>query len=137
MGLHGGLGAELRIQAFEGKDLQAWHPIPSQPPYTPWNPQGSYSGHTLSVPLGGVTAWEIRPYLRAHLGWRGILLPLGHLGELLWYLTQGGKQIHPITQVEVGLPLGRRGGDGVRGTLLHMAPGAELTVAFGIRVGRS
>lgn len=135
MRLHGGLGAELRLERMTGKDFQAHYLVPAEPPYTPWNPPGSFSGFALPVHLGGTTVHQVRPYLRAHLGWRGILLPIAPLGDLLWLLTLGGEAIHPITRLEVALPLGRRGGEGPEGLLRHMAPGAEATFSFGLRVG--
>lgn len=113
-GFEAALGTELRVERFEGRSSLA---------------QG------LS-PLDGTVAWMVRPWVRGHLGFRGILLPLGRPStDLLAWLTQGGRYSHPFTRIEVALPLWNQGGSGTAGALRHMAPRYEFSLQFGMRFG--
>jgi hypothetical protein len=113
-GAQAALGAELRVERYQGHD--------------------SLAGGTS--PLAQDQAWMVRPWIRAQAGFRGILIPLGsHATNLLAWLTQGGQYSHPFTRLEVAVPLWHQGGEGSGGTLRQMAPRWEASVQFGMRFG--
>ncbi len=114
-GVQAALGAELRLERYEGRSSLASGPSP----------------------LDGQTAWMVRPWVRGQVGFRGILLPLGwyNAADLLAALTQGGRYTHPFTRLEVAVPLWHQGGEGPGGDLRHMAPRYEISVQFGMRFG--
>lgn len=114
-GLQGALGAELRLERYEGHSSLATGPSP----------------------LEGDRAWMVRPWLRAQAGFRGILIPFlpDRTGDLLAFLTQGGTYTHPFTRLELAVPLWRQGGEGPQGLLRQMAPRWEASVQFGVRFG--
>jgi hypothetical protein len=115
-GAQAALGAELRVERYEGRDSLASGPSP----------------------LAQEQAWLVRPWMRAQASFRGILIPLGPVqaGQLLAWLTQGGRYSHPFTRLEVAVPLWHQGGDGPKGLLRQMAPRFEVSLQFGMRFGR-
>lgn len=125
--MHAGLGAELRGSRRIGKDFDVYYKVPAT---DPWSPPGSYYGASIPVHLGGTTAWEARPMLRAFVGCRGILIPI--FPFLLMWGRQPGA-VHSLTRIEVALPLWRQGGEGAQGTLRKLAPGPEFNVSMGVR----
>jgi hypothetical protein len=116
-GAQAALGAEVRAERYQGHDSLASGPSP----------------------LHGDQAWMVRPWLRAQVGFRGILIPFlpVQAGELLIWLTQGGTYTHPFTRLEVAVPLWNQGGGGPNGLLRQMAPRWEASVQFGMRFGSS
>ena len=113
-GVQAALGAELRVERYRGHSSLAAGPSP----------------------LDGEQAWMVRPWLRAQVGFRGLLIPLHEpAGPLLAWLTQGGTITHPFTRLEVAVPLWHQGGDGPTGTLRQMAPRWEASVQLGVRFG--
>jgi hypothetical protein len=115
-GAQAALGAELRVERYQGRDSLASGPSP-------------YSQNQT---------WMVRPWIRAQAGFRGILLPLPAPAlEALAWLTQGGRYSHPFTRLEVAFPLWHQGGEGPGGALRQMAPRWEVSVQFGMRFGRS
>jgi hypothetical protein len=113
-GAEAALGAELRVERYQGHDSLAGGPSA----------------------LAGNQAWMVRPWLRAQAGFRGILIPLPEPGmRLLAWLTQGGSYTHPFTRLEVAIPLWQQGGEGPNGTLRQMAPRWEGSLQFGMRFG--
>jgi hypothetical protein len=116
-GAQAALGAELRAERYRGHNSLASGPSP----------------------LDGDQAWMVRPWLRAQVGFRGILIPLLPIqaSDLLIWLTQGGTYTHPFTRLEVAVPLWHQGGEGTSGLLRQMAPRWEASAQFGMRFGRS
>lgn len=113
-GAQAALGAELRVERYEGRDSLAGGPSP----------------------LVQEQAWLVRPWVRAQASFRGILLPIGSgATELLAWLTQGGRYSHPFTRLEVAVPLWHQGGAGSKGLLRQMAPRYEVSLQFGMRFG--
>lgn len=113
-GVQAALGAELRLERYEGRSSLASGPSP----------------------LDGQVAWMARPWLRGQVGFRGIFLPLdSRWGEILAGLTQGGRYSHPFTRLEVAVPLWHQGGEGSGGALRNMAPRYEISIQFGMRFG--
>ena len=124
---HGGIGAEIRGSHRVGKDFQAWYKIPA----TGFGiPPGSYYGASLPVSLGGSEVWEVRPVLRAFLGFRGLLVPF--FPYFQFWKGQPGE-FHSITRLEVAVPLWRQSSEGNRGLLLKLAPGPEFVYSVGVR----
>ena len=115
-GAQAALGAELRVERYQGRDSLA-------------------GGPSL---LARDQTWMVRPWVRAQAGFRGILIPLpAPATQLLAWLTQGGRYSHPFTRLEVAIPLWHQGGEGPGGTLRQMAPRWEGSVQFGMRFGRA
>lgn len=114
-GAQAALGAELRVERYQGHSSLAAGPSP----------------------FAGDQAWMVRPWVRAQAGFRGILVPLpSPAAELLAGLTQGGRYSHPFTRLEVAVPLWHQGGEGAGGTLRRMAPRWEASLQFGMRFSR-
>jgi len=113
-GAQAALGAELRVERYQGHDSLASGPSP----------------------LAQNQTWMVRPWVRAQAGFRGILFPLpSQAANLLAWLTQGGQYSHPFTRLEVAVPLWHQGGEGPGGTLRQLAPRWEASVQFGMRFG--
>jgi hypothetical protein len=114
-GAQAALGAELRAERYQGRTSLASGPSP----------------------LDHDQAWMFRPWVRAQVGFRGILIPFlpDPAGRFLVWLTQGGTYTHPFTRLEVAVPLWREGGDGPNGLLRQMAPRWEASIQFGMRFG--
>lgn len=113
-GAQAALGAELRVERYQGRDSLAGGTSPSAQDQT----------------------WMVRPWVRAQAGFRGILIPLpAPAAQLLAWFTQGGRYSHPFTRLEVGIPLWHQGGEGPGGTLRQSAPRWEGSVQFGMRFG--
>lgn len=115
-GAQAALGAELRAERYQGHSSLAGGPSP----------------------LEQNQAWILRPWVRAQLGFRGILIPFlppGAFNILAW-LTEGGAYSHPFTRLEVAVPLWHQGGEGPSGLLRQMAPRWEVSLQFGMRFGR-
>lgn len=114
-GAEGALGAELRVERYEGRDSAA----------------------AVQSSIAQEQTWMVRPWVRAQAGFRGILFPFlaPQASELLAWLTQGGRYTHPFTRLEVAVPLWQQGGDGPKGLLRQMAPRFEVSVQFGMRFG--
>jgi hypothetical protein len=110
-GAEAALGAELRVEHYQGRDGLA--------------------------SLAQEQAWMARPWIRAQAGFRGIVIPfLGpRASELMGWLTQGGQYTHPFTRLELAVPLWYQGGEGAKGLLRQMAPRYEVAVQFGMRFG--
>lgn len=115
-GVEAALGAELRVERYQGHDSLAGGPSA----------------------LAQEQTWMVRPWLRAQAGFRGIVIPfLGpRASELMGWLTQGGQYTHPFTRLEVAVPLWYQGGEGPKGLLRQMAPRYEVAVQFGMRFGK-
>ena len=115
-GAEAALGAELRVERYQGHNSLAGGPSP----------------------LAQEQAWVVRPWLRAQVGFRGILIPLPEPGaRLLAWFSQGGTYTHPFTRLEVAVPLWHQGGDGPDGLLRQMAPRWEGSFQLGMRFGQS
>ncbi|MBI1754445.1 MAG: hypothetical protein HY014_02270 [Acidobacteria bacterium] len=113
-GAQAALGAELRVERFQGHSSLA----------------GGVS------PLASAQAWMVRPWLRAQVGFRGLLTPLPSPAmQTLHWLTQGGRYTHPFTRLEVAVPLWQQGGEGSGGALRQMAPRWEGSLQLGMRFG--
>lgn len=115
-GAQAALGAELRVERYQGHGSLAAGPSP----------------------FANEQTWMVRPWVRAQAGFRGILVPLpSPAAELLAGLTQGGRYSHPFTRLEVAVPLWHQGGEGAAGTLRRMAPRWEASLQFGMRFSRA
>ena len=114
-GAQAALGAELRAERYQGHSSLAGGPSP----------------------LSHDQAWMVRPWVRAQVGFRGILIPVVPVqaSEFLLWLTQGGTYTHPFTRLEVAVPLWNQGGEGPGGLLRQMAPRWEISLQFGMRFG--
>lgn len=115
-GAQAALGAELRVERYQGHDSLA-------------------AGRS---PLMGNQTWMVRPWLRGQVGFRGLLIPLPAPGtEVLAWLTMGGRYTHPFTRLELAVPLWHEGGIGPGGSLRQMAPRWEASVQFGMRFSQA
>lgn len=113
-GAQAALGAELRVERFQGHSSLA----------------GGVS------PLASAQTWMVRPWLRAQVGFRGLLIPLPSPAmQTLHWLTQGSRYTHPFTRLEVAVPLWQQGGEGSGGELRQMAPRWEGSLQLGMRFG--
>lgn len=132
----GYLGLDLRLEHLRGRALEAheqgYQALVTDPVFGTgwvWQP--------YPVDLTRREAWLLRPWARAGLTVRGLWLPdpgfflTGH--SLLAWFTQGGPQVHPLTRLEVALPLWHQGGPGRTGQLRQLAPGFEVSYQLGLR----
>ena len=130
------VGIDLRLEHLRGRALdpgqqgvQVWVADPIFGSGWRWEPH--------PVDLTRTEAWLLRPWARAGLTVRGLWIPdplffmTGH--SLLAWFTQGGRDVHPLTRLEVATPLWRQGGASRTGQLRQMAPAFELSYQLGAR----
>ena len=131
----GYVGVDVRVEHLRGRKLdegqQGYHVWVQQP----WG--SGFIWQPYPVNLRHAEAWMLRPWVRMGCSLRGLWLPdpvfflTGY--PLIARLTQGGPTTHPITRLEVAMPLWRQGGEGRTGQLRQMAPGFELDYQLGMQ----